>query len=242
MSRWRKRRSARATEDWLTPPRQREKALAIIDPAPDERDQCERAIDLHLDMVQEAKTDEDLFKPIPREVLNRYIDKLRAVEQAARPLLPSFRGFHERFLDQVKLQREICEGCVAEIQHTKTRRDGSKQSAAKQAAAAHSWMLLRQFGHRPPALTEHKDWHRLAATLFGYATVRLFSFDYLKRTHNQIRKAAAARAKEDPPKPDTRAAEQAARDRRKVPYYVYQRADEIADEIERALDPWKQEV
>ena len=74
---------------------------------------------------------------------------------------------------------------AAEVRQNKTHRGGRRRDPAKETAAMGSWILLELFG-RPQALTERAVWHKLAATLFGYANVRLFDFDYLRLAQREL--------------------------------------------------------
>lgn len=174
-------------EDWLTLPQQRAKALDLIDPAPEERAECETEIPIMIRMVQDAKAAVDRHTLSRKRDLNRAIKKLHAVEVVLCSLSPDLTDAYEWLLDQLKWERQFLGKLVAD---ETIRRGGSQQNPAKRTAALHSWMLLSLFSPRPVTLTEDGTWHQLAATLFGYTTVDLFDFDYLRLVRRQIRDAA----------------------------------------------------
>jgi hypothetical protein len=176
----------------LTPSQQCAKALDLIQPASERRAGCEDGILTRIRLVSAILP----RKPYRARDVERIIGKLREAEIAIADmdvgLLPWLRD--EFLLDRIKCARESLEGYTAVVRQDNLRRGGNRQDPVKLKAAHFSRVLLEEFGHRP-TLTVDGVWHRLAATLCGYAMADLFDFNYLRLTQRRLLRQ---RAKDTP--------------------------------------------
>jgi hypothetical protein len=188
----------------LTQEQQLVQALALIRPSPEEREMCADGISTSIRIVQ-AESDSDRGFDLS---IDRVVEGLRTaevalahfeVEIAALSKRPSARllrsvvdgepiaGFPDSdqppardatLLGRIKKERERLEGLFdPDPEESSPRR---RRSHAKALAAIWAFGLLDGFGSRKVGLTEGGTWHRLAAVLYGYVTVDMFSFDYLR--------------------------------------------------------------
>jgi hypothetical protein len=117
----------------------------------------------------------------------RFLLALSVGADAWRRGCPVVADRHNILLARIEKEREFIEG---RFLSAKTKdRPGQVKSLAKSMATTWAWQLLDEFGPHRPGLTEGGTWHQLAATLFGYVTADMLSFDYLRDTHRGIRKS-----------------------------------------------------
>jgi hypothetical protein len=193
----RTRRAKKRTESRLTPKQRHERALELIRPAPEDRAVCETWIDVMVHKSQGLAEQISKNKPARKRDRDQAIKKLCAVELAAR----NSPGIIDEWLvERIKWECEFLKQNADKAQRAAVRPGGRRRDPVKREDTLSAWALLRGFGSKPPALREGGIWHQLSATIHGYPTVDLFSFDYLRLVSGQIRKAAAAR--KEPPLPD----------------------------------------
>jgi hypothetical protein len=170
-----RKRPKKSAVTWLTTPQQQcEAALKLIQPAPEQRAECEAKIMVAIKDIHNGKIDEPGYRETRKQIKRRLLaKKFRAVEIAG----TNFRNeLGKLFLEQLKAKREFLEQPLSA-------RAKQRVNLVKLRTASHAYRLVKAYSRSKPALTEGGPWHQLAAILFGYTGVDLFNFDYLKLYH-----------------------------------------------------------
>jgi hypothetical protein len=167
----------------LTPQQQCKAALKLIDPAPEQYAKCETEVTAYIGNILAGKITERQYREDQKQEPQRnLIRKLRAVE------LAGINQLSKALLEKIKIEREFLEQDLkwlsAQHQH-----GGRQPNLQMVKATLCAWILLNQYGHKPPPLTAGELWHQLAAALFG-TEVGSFSFDYLRDSRLHEKKEA----------------------------------------------------
>lgn len=164
------RRQPESAKSLLTPQQQWEKALKIIQPQQGAK--CEAEIATAIEQIRYVQTLEKGIRKVRQKAYrDKLAKKLRNVERAGAEVL------QKDLLERVRDKYEFLESWGKVIKKT------SHASGAKTAAATWAYILLADYSHCKPALTNRGPRHRLAAILYGYANTGSFNFDYLKYLH-----------------------------------------------------------
>jgi hypothetical protein len=147
-----------------------EKALEIIKPRLEEWAKCKIEIEGLVELIYYERTDEEQITEQPRPVLWRKLAaQLRKAEIAGAGLLD------DPLLEMIKTERVRLEKILGRLQH-----GGPYRSPTKWITTIYSCRVLTEYRGRRPGLSIGKDWHQLAAVMFGYMETDAFNFDYLK--------------------------------------------------------------
>jgi hypothetical protein len=167
----------------VTPAEQVRKALELLAPSPDRRDECRRDIEHALDRVNGlAATAFKIFgSKQGKAELRRYANALRRVRAAFQNLDPAIRYWFS--LSEIAHVAGVPTHIDQEIAKAETFLERPSLSRARQhkAAVAAAHDLLGWWGHKI-ATTRSGEWARLAGILAGDQAVDLFD---LLRAHRR---------------------------------------------------------
>jgi hypothetical protein len=150
-------------------------ALRLLAPPPERRDECERSINMALDVINREATAAAVGSKKHKAALRRLQDSLRRAEIARRKLLGperewSERGHADEGLPPLALApwMAYCERQLPWPRPRSFRRSDRKYHAVERADC-----LLQDWGH-PAGITRGGKWAKLAAVLYGDPQADLF--------------------------------------------------------------------